>query len=405
MTTRRLAVIPLLLLGTSAFSQWSASPSGPQNKVGTLAAGPSGEIYSGGDDGVMVSRDNGATWTVLDASLKDVWGVSGNGDLWAGNGYKEVRSADGGSHWSTPFTVTDYATDPEFSSFAFKNNFVLAATSTHSLSYASDYGMKTPFVNRATGSQQPPEFIGFDNNGTAYAASATQIDTSSRYSGDLIFWSTIPNSAFGGGTKMAFNKKGEMIAGGTNGLFYSSDRGANWTSLDGGKSANIVIALGPNGYIFEGFNTGASGIKLKRSVSDNWQDLSSGLKSTQVYAVAQSRDGHVFIGTDSGVFVYSETTGDVEPEGNSALTFALEQNHPNPVSRLSTIHFSLPEAVAVTLKVYDFSGREVASLANGQFAAGPHDVTFDSRGLAAGAYYYELHAGTNSAGRMLIVAP
>src|SRR5205807_275144 len=117
------------------------------------------------------------------------------------------------------------------------------------------------------------------------------------------------------------------------------------------------------------------------------------------------QDGHVFAGTDSGVFVYSETTGDVKPLHDGPKPFALEQNVPNPAAKMTTIHFSLSEPAPVKLKVYDFSGREISCLACANYSAGSYDVIFDVRKMAAGVYYYELHAGTSSAGRMMIVRP
>ncbi|MCB0313649.1 MAG: T9SS type A sorting domain-containing protein, partial [Calditrichaeota bacterium] len=45
--------------------------------------------------------------------------------------------------------------------------------------------------------------------------------------------------------------------------------------------------------------------------------------------------------------------------------YALEQNYPNPFNPTTGIRFTLPEAAAVKLTVYDISGREVRSLLSG----------------------------------------
>jgi hypothetical protein len=72
--------------------------------------------------------------------------------------------------------------------------------------------------------------------------------------------------------------------------------------------------------------------------------------------------------------------------------YQLEQNHPNPFNPSTTINFALPKASAVTLKVYDMLGREVATLVNGELQAGFHKVLFDAKDLPSGLYFYRIQA-------------
>ncbi|MBK6765590.1 MAG: T9SS type A sorting domain-containing protein [bacterium] len=81
--------------------------------------------------------------------------------------------------------------------------------------------------------------------------------------------------------------------------------------------------------------------------------------------------------------------------------FALNQNYPNPFNPSTQISFSLPEASSVTLTVFDPLGRSVATLADGSFAAGAHELSFDASGLSNGIYFYQLQAGDFSAVRKL----
>ncbi len=73
-------------------------------------------------------------------------------------------------------------------------------------------------------------------------------------------------------------------------------------------------------------------------------------------------------------------------------SFSLAQNHPNPFNPATTIEFSLSEASEASLTVFDMTGREVATLANGMLERGTHAVTFDATGLASGVYFYTLRA-------------
>ncbi|MDG5767665.1 T9SS type A sorting domain-containing protein [Balneolales bacterium ANBcel1] len=83
----------------------------------------------------------------------------------------------------------------------------------------------------------------------------------------------------------------------------------------------------------------------------------------------------------------SETTPGVPEE------ISLEQNYPNPFNPATTIRYELPEHSDVRLAVYDLLGRQVASLVQGQRAAGRHQITFDASHLSSGAYIYRLEAG------------
>ncbi len=70
----------------------------------------------------------------------------------------------------------------------------------------------------------------------------------------------------------------------------------------------------------------------------------------------------------------------------------LEGNYPNPFNPSTVIRFSLPAAREVTLKVYDMTGREVATLADRFFSAGSQSVVFDGSSLASGVYYYTIRS-------------
>ncbi len=93
---------------------------------------------------------------------------------------------------------------------------------------------------------------------------------------------------------------------------------------------------------------------------------------------------------------------DRNPGDGQPKTFALFQNVPNPAAGSTTFSFELSEGTDVTLAVYDASGRKVATVAEGYFPAGVHDVPF-ANGLAPGVYVYRLEAGARSAARKLVV--
>ena len=67
--------------------------------------------------------------------------------------------------------------------------------------------------------------------------------------------------------------------------------------------------------------------------------------------------------------------------------------YPNPFSRSTTLAYTLAERSDVSLKVYDVTGRLVATLANGSQDAGTHRVLFDAGMLASGTYLCRLQVG------------
>ncbi|MBK6507183.1 MAG: T9SS type A sorting domain-containing protein [Ignavibacteria bacterium] len=57
------------------------------------------------------------------------------------------------------------------------------------------------------------------------------------------------------------------------------------------------------------------------------------------------------------------------------------------------------------LKVYDITGREVATLVNDIMPAGKHAVEFNANGLSSGIYFYSLNVDGKQLGvkRMALV--
>ena len=88
--------------------------------------------------------------------------------------------------------------------------------------------------------------------------------------------------------------------------------------------------------------------------------------------------------------------------------FSLAQNYPNPFNPDTRIGFSLAQASDVTLEVLDILGRRVNTLAEGGFAAGDHEVTWDGRNsrgeaVASGVYFYRLQTDDGSLTRKMML--
>ncbi len=92
-------------------------------------------------------------------------------------------------------------------------------------------------------------------------------------------------------------------------------------------------------------------------------------------------------------------------DGIVAGDYSLSQNYPNPFNPSTKLKFTLKSASTVSLTVYDVLGKEVSTLATGDYAAGSYDVDFNASSLSAGVYFYTLKTsnGFSLTKKMLLV--
>lgn len=123
------------------------------------------------------------------------------------------------------------------------------------------------------------------------------------------------------------------------------------------------------------------------------RDLPNGTYFWQVQAVDNS-----FLGSKFSVeseFIISNSTVSNEEVLAGPTELRLQQNYPNPFNPSTNIEYSVPENGAVTLQVFDITGRLVSSLVNERKAVGEYSARFDARNLASGLYIYRLQVGNN----------
>ena len=84
--------------------------------------------------------------------------------------------------------------------------------------------------------------------------------------------------------------------------------------------------------------------------------------------------------------------------------YKLNQNYPNPFNPNTKIVFDIMKNGLVKLKVFDITGKEIATLLNGIKQAGRYEAEFDGTALASGVYFYRLEAeGFTDMKKMLLV--
>jgi len=92
------------------------------------------------------------------------------------------------------------------------------------------------------------------------------------------------------------------------------------------------------------------------------------------------------------VLKYNGIPASVNEENVKLSSFNLYQNYPNPFNPTTNINYSLSKNSEVVIKVFDYLGREVATLVNSEKESGNHTVQFNAKGLSSGIYFYSIKA-------------
>lgn len=132
--------------------------------------------------------------------------------------------------------------------------------------------------------------------------------------------------------------------------------------------------------------------------------------STEAKSVEITNDnGYLVIGCDDGneqnlmAVLFESDTEDYR--GNDAMIpFRLSLGcYPNPFNPITTLSFDLTHPGMVKLKVFDVTGRRVATLIDGNMTTGQHEITFDGIGLASGIYFARMTAGSQTMTRKMVL--
>jgi photosystem II stability/assembly factor-like uncharacterized protein len=157
-------------------------------------------------------------------------------------------------------------------------------------------------------------------------------------------------------------------------------------------------------------------IQLRLADVGNWMTIEESTESDGIYdwivqAPFVSWECRIRIVdlSDSSVFDKSDTTFviDIFPSVDDSVDsdlpydFALYQNYPNPFNPSTKIKYTIPfvethrdASTFVTLKIYDISGSEIATLVNEEKQPGTYEVDFNISSIkhlpSSGVYFYQL---------------
>ena len=88
--------------------------------------------------------------------------------------------------------------------------------------------------------------------------------------------------------------------------------------------------------------------------------------------------------------------------------FRLDQNIPNPFNPVTLVHYDVPQATRVTIRVYDVAGRLVRTLVDGATPAGRHAVQWNGRNaegerVGSGVYFCTMSAADYRSTRKMLL--
>ncbi len=114
--------------------------------------------------------------------------------------------------------------------------------------------------------------------------------------------------------------------------------------------------------------------------------------------------GNIFFDMSNANFTITSSIGIQPNQTGTPIEFGISQNFPNPFNPVTLFTYSLPKKSAVTVKVYDALGKEIAVLVNNEIKTeGFYNIEFNAIDLPSGIYYYRLEAGSFTESKKMIL--
>ena len=201
-------------------------------------------------------------------------------------------------------------------------------------------------------------------------------------------------------------------SGGT--IKRTTDCGETWTKQTSGTTVELYGAYFLNtdtGFVVGGNEYGYGGIILYTTDGGStWTNkvIPTNKALNDIYFIDDSTGTAVGeFGTIISTTNRGETwTEHVWPPVNSIVSNKLltVQNYPNPFNGSATIRYEVPEPGNVTLKIYSYDGKIIATLVDEEMVMGIYEVTWDAGDLPDGIYFYRIQAGSFSeSGKLMLL--
>ena len=238
-----------------------------------------------------------------------------------------------------------------------------------------------------------PGYTGSDFDASAAAAWVNIVEFNGGDPEDPINYTTVSAPEFGTDTYNGFHTLNNL-----DGSTTASDQSIDVSDPDS------VVFTGTNpefasklAYLGDADNDGNHEVAFGiQGVRDVLYTLTQNADSSYSVTSEANNENRIFmrVMTAAGLAVSVEDERIILPSD-----YELHANYPNPFNPTTTISFTLPLDKAVSVKVYDMTGRLVRTLINNQtYTKGFHEVVWDATNdagqtVASGSYLYSLEYG------------
>ena len=204
-------------------------------------------------------------------------------------------------------------------------------------------------------------------------SSAIRVNQDALNNNKFQFFTGITVDAFGGVNVIFYDDRNTTSDSSAIFLARSTDAGNTWTEYQISDHNFKPNAIGGLGQGYMGDNIDITSVENK--LYPVWMDNSTGtyqIWSTPIEIISVNIEDNDLV--------------------SSPNNFNLYQNYPNPFNPGTTIEFELTERTNTSLKIYDISGKEIATLIQDVREAGSHKFNFNANDfeLSSGVYFYRL---------------
>lgn len=397
---KKILILFLLILSITidnCISQWITVSNGIENKNIECMTACGSSLFAGTSyNGIYITTNNGASWTLKGLSNRKIYSLSSNGStIFAGIDTGIVRSTDNGNTWT------------------FKNSFGQSAVSSIATSgydiLVSAQNLDAAGIYRSTDNGNNWAYLrGVISNHTQVAINQnyyyvstgnsmpysiyTSVDFGNNWSYVYMYTFGLPyciginnNYVFLGTQKCNVNDS-------VYGLCISSDNGNSWTMSSLFKRSISAITVSGNNIIA---GTKDSGVYISTNNGQSWSKRNEGLPASVTINTLYIYNGYLYAGVLSQSVWKRQLseliTGITTVNNSTPVSYALNQNYPNPFNPETNIKYNLKDSRMVSLKIFDVLGKEITSLVNEKQVAGTYEVNFNASNITSGIYFYSLY--------------
>ncbi|CAF3878925.1 unnamed protein product [Rotaria sp. Silwood1] len=193
-------------------------------------------------------------------------------------------------------------------------------------------------------------------------------------------------------------------------IFRTTNYGANWVNITSNllnvPANSLIIDYNKDSTLFVGTD---AGVYYTSRLGASWAQLGTGLPNAPVFDLVYHQATAKLIAATHGRSMFeldiSNLPSGINNNSEIATEFSLKQNYPNPFNPSTNISFEIKQKSFITLKVFDLTGKVVATLVSGIKAEGSYSVKFNGENLSSGLYFYKLESdnGNNEVKKMILL--